>query len=204
MNKYTRFGIVFGLFTIVDQISKIWIESRFKCPGIGNTTEAEIAGKLPFMKNIPVVDNFLGFSFDINHVHNQGAAFGMMQGQMFVFAIFTIVAVVFIGGTLKAMEENDHFQNFSLALIASGAIGNAIDRGRLGYVVDFLHAYAKDKELIEWLRARSLMTQWPSFNIADAAIVVGVILFFIHSIFFVKDEEDEDDDLLPSEVKDEI
>ena len=134
MNKYLRFSVIFVFFVIFDQVSKVWVEGYFKCPEIPSLREAYRSGKLIPVNEIPVIDGF----FSIAHAHNQGAAFGMMQGQMVIFAIFTIIAIFWIGVTLKEIEEDDHFLNYTLALIGSGAIGNAIDRGRLGYVVDFL------------------------------------------------------------------
>ena len=189
MNKYSRFFICFILFTVIDQVSKLWIESHYKCPSIPSIREAYQTGQLPYVEEISIVEGVFAFS----HAHNQGAAFGIMQGQMFVFAVFTIIAILFIGFTLKAMHEDDKFQNIALALIGSGAIGNAIDRARLGYVVDFLRLYSeKGTELYVWLQANVGMTEWPSFNIADAAIVVGMIMFFVHGIFLEKDEDDEE------------
>lgn len=207
MNKYTRFFTFFTIFTILDQVSKIWIESYFKCPAtpVAPATCQKTAMGTLFPKGcveqIPIVDGV----FALSHTHNQGAAFGIMQGQMFIFAIFTIIAVFFIGFTLKEMHEDDKFQNIALALIGSGAIGNAIDRGRLGYVVDFLRVYSeKGSELFVWLQTNVGMTEWPSFNIADAAIVVGFGMFLIHGMFLEKDDEGDDEDIAPAEVKEEL
>ena len=191
MNKYTRFFVFFSIFTILDQVTKIWIESYFKCPGIASMREAYQSGQLTYVKYISIIDGF----FSLSHAHNTGAAFGIMEGQMLLFGFFTILAVIFIGATLKSIHENDKFQNLALALIGSGAIGNAIDRARLGYVVDFLRVYTEDPEWVPWFEQKFGMSEWPSFNIADSAIVVGMIMFFIHGIFFIKDE-DEDEDLL--------
>ena len=193
MNKYTRFFVWLGVFAIIDQVSKLWIESYYKCPSIASIQEAYQSRQLPYVEEISIVDGVFSFS----HAHNQGAAFGIMQGQMFIFALFTIIAALFIGFTLRAMHENDKFQNIALALIGSGAVGNAIDRMRLGYVVDFLRLYSeKGTELYTWLHTNVGMTEWPSFNIADSAIVVGMIMFFIHGMFLEKDE-DEDEENIP-------
>ena len=201
MNKYTRFFVWLVGFTVIDQVSKLWIESYYKCPSIPSIREAYQSGKLPYVEEISIVDGVFSFS----HAHNQGAAFGIMQGQMFVFAIFTIIAVFFIGFTLKAIHEDDKFQNIALALIGSGALGNAIDRMRLGYVVDFLRLYSeKDTEIYTWLQANVGMTEWPSFNIADSAIVVGMIMFFIHGMFLEKDEDEDEENIPVSEHKENI
>jgi len=144
--------------------------------------------------------------FNFVHYHNHGAAFGIMQGQMVVFAVFTLIAIGFILYTLREVEEDDRFMVLILGLIASGAIGNAIDRTYYtltesdgqGYVIDFLRLYATG-DTATWLQENLGYDEWPAFNIADSAIVVGLILFFIHGTFFQKDnqEEDEDDGLTP-------
>ena len=153
--------------------------------------EAQLQGKLERIPEISIIDGLFSFS----HAHNQGAAFGMMQGQMLIFAIFTVIAVVWIGYTVHTLHDDDRSQSFALALIGSGAIGNAIDRVRLGYVVDFLRVYTDDPELSAWLIQNFKMSEWPSFNVADSAIVVGMIWFFIHGLFLVEDSNEIDDDL---------
>ena len=149
MNKYSRFSIIFLISVILDQVSKIWIERYFQCPSIPSIREAYRSGKLIPIDEIPIWDGF----FSLAHAHNQGAAFGVMQGQMLIFGIFTVIAVGWIGYTVYEIEEDDHFLNFTLALIGSGAIGNAIDRFRLGYVVDFLRVYTENPKYSTWLRA---------------------------------------------------
>ena len=148
MTKYRFFFITFFLSVILDQVTKVWIESYYKCPSIPSLRDAVKQGKLEPIPEISIIDGLFSFS----HAHNQGAAFGMMQGQMIIFAVFTIIAVVWIGYTVHSLPDDDRSQNFALALIGSGAIGNAIDRVRLGYVVDFLRVYTDDPELSAWLR----------------------------------------------------
>ena len=124
-----------------------------------------------------------------------------MRANGLIFAVFTIIAMIFIVYTLRDVEENDKFLVTILALIASGAVGNAIDRTYYtlttpdgnGYVVDFLRVYTTG-DLAVWLDDTIGYDEWPAFNIADSAIVVGLILFFIHGIFFQQDSHDEEGD----------
>lgn len=200
MKKYSLFGIVFVLFTVLDQVSKIWVTKNIQrivqypasekhltfLEKIGVTPEE--AAKMP--SEIPVIDGF----FSIVHTQNEGAAFGIMQGQMWVFAIFTIIALGVIIPTLVQLPEKERFQNIALALLTSGTIGNGIDRMHKQSVTDFLHVYSENPKITPILIDVLNSTAWPSFNVADAAIVVGMIMFCIFFLFLEKDEEDGEED----------
>ena len=200
MTKYGLFFVTFFVSLILDQVSKIWIESYFKCPEIPSLRQAIRQNKLPDVAEIPIIDGWFSFSF--SHAHNQGAAFGIMQGQMFIFAIFTIIAVVWIAHSVRTLPKDAKSETFALSLILSGAIGNAIDRTRLGYVVDFLRVYTEDPKISEWLIDNFNTAEWPSFNIADSAIVVGMIWFLVHSMFLVEDNVEPDEDLEAADTED--
>jgi len=105
--------------------------------------------------------------FQITHVHNTGAAFGLFQGQSFmltVFASITIVVILalFLTGYHYIPWLNSTSIMVLLGLILGGTAGNLIDRLRYGYVTDFID-----------------FGYWPAFNIADSAVTVGVILLAI-------------------------
>ena len=106
----------------------------------------------------------VGF-FRLTHLRNTGAAFGLFQGQSLPLTIVALVGVVAL--LLYALFFYRHFpflDNMSgkstLGLILGGTVGNLIDRMRFGYVTDFID-----------------FGVWPAFNIADSAIVVGIIMF---------------------------
>ena len=139
---------------------------------------------------IEVIPGFFSF------VHTQsGAAFGIMQGQMYIFAIFTLIAFGTIVWTLVQMPDDDNFQNWALALLTSGVIGNAIDRTHKQSVTDFLHVYSDNPKIQPILIDVLGSTAWPSFNVADAAIVIGMIMFGIFYVFLEKDQEDENEQI---------
>ena len=197
--KYILFFAVTILFVVLDQVSKIWVIRNIKGPRMvvkdvnlldkfGVTLEEWAA----FPSSIDVIPGF----FSLVHTQNTGAAFGIMEGQMIVFAIFTTIAFGTIFFTLAQMPDEDHFQNWALALLTSGVIGNAIDRIHKQSVTDFLHVYFEpDSTLGSALQNVIGSTAWPSFNIADAAIVVGMIMFGIFYVFLEQDHEDDGEDI---------
>ena len=197
--KYILFFAVTILFVVLDQVSKIWVIRNIKGPRMvvkdvnlldkfGVTLEEWAS----FPSSIDVIPGF----FSLVHTQNTGAAFGIMEGQMIVFAIFTTIAFGTIFFTLAQMPDEDHFQNWALALLTSGVIGNAIDRIHKQSVTDFLHVYFEpDSALGSALQNVIGSTAWPSFNIADAAIVVGMIMFGIFYVFLEQDHEDDGEDI---------
>ena len=105
---------------------------------------------------------------DLTRLHNTGAAFSMLSDQSgwqrwFFSAIAFGVAVV-LGALLWRLERGAaRLLTASYALIMAGAVGNLIDRLRVGYVVDFVHLHWQD-----WY--------YPAFNVADSAITIGAAL----------------------------
>ena len=98
--------------------------------------------------------------FHLTLIHNRGAAFGILKNQTPLFIFISILAVILIYSALRNNKYKKYsFYNISLALILAGALGNLIDRLRLGYVIDFLD-----------------FRIWPVFNVADSAITIGAIL----------------------------
>ncbi len=106
-------------------------------------------------------------------VFNTGAAFGFLNnagGWQNIFFI-TVASAVGIGIITALWRIGAHNPQLTMALslILGGAIGNVIDRFRYGYVIDFIDVFYK-----HW--------HWPAFNIADAAITVGAVLFVMDSL----------------------
>ncbi len=124
-----------------------------------------VVKKMEYGENITLINDFLYLT---SH-RNRGAAFGILQGQMFFFYIITIFV---IGAVIFYMQRYNHsaFVSVTLALILGGAIGNFIDRVLRGEVVDFVNTFIFSYD-------------FPIFNVADASLVVGVILIFIGTIF---------------------
>ena len=128
-------------------------------------------------ETITIVPGF----FNLTHVRNRGAAFGILANvpgiwRSLFFISVTIIAVAVIGYLIRTATERLHLVAFSL--IAGGAVGNLIDRLRYTEVVDFIQWYVKD-------------LYWPSFNIADSAISVGVALLVVDMLFTKKHQNDK-------------
>ena len=116
---------------------------------------------LPLGAQVPVVPGF----FNLVHVHNQGAAFGLLAGLPVtytrLFFIITNGLVLSVVGYLWWRLPNTNWPAaLGYSLIMTGALGNLIDRVRLGEVVDFLDFY----------RGRY---HWPAFNVADSLVCLG-------------------------------
>lgn len=169
--KYLWFSVVFVFFLVLDQVTKIWVINN-----IEYRTE--------------VIEVIPGF-FSLVHTQNQGAAFGIMQGQMLVFAVFTLIAVFVLGQMMHQLPSEDRYQSFGVGLLFSGVIGNGIDRMHKQSVTDFLHVYSEHPSIKPILIDILGSNAWPSFNVADAAIVVGMIMFGVHYLFLEKDEDFE-------------
>jgi len=116
--------------------------------------------------------------FTITHVTNTGAAFGLFRDQSILFVIIAIVVIIAILVYSRYLSHGQFWVQFSLGLQLGGAAGNLVDRVRLGRVTDFITIGIDDKT-------------WPTFNIADSAIVVGVIILAL--IVFTEKEEPRED-----------
>lgn len=127
-----------------------------------------------------------------NHVYvqNYGAAWGFLsnQDERFVRPFFLIVAILAMGIVLNMFRtvtrEDQPLLYWALPLIVSGAVGNFIDRARLGYVVDF----------VDWfITTGGNEKHWPTFNIADVWITIGVALMVLEIVFGKPPAEPEKD-----------
>lgn len=105
----------------------------------------------------------LGEYFIFEHVHNYGAAFGILQNQGNFFIIVAVVVVIGILAYIRYLPTEDWLVRLLLGLMLGGAVGNVIDRINQGYVTDFVKMGIPD------------VCYWPNYNIADSAIVCGVI-----------------------------
>lgn len=125
-------------------------------------------------ERIPVFEPYLAW---LSH-RNRGAAWGMLEGQMWLFGIITIAVIVGILYYFHKHAKGQPLFQLSLMVILGGAIGNFIDRMLHGEVVDFIDV------LIPVINY-----DFPIFNIADAALTIGVILMIIFVIYDEKQEK---------------
>jgi len=134
---------------------------------------------------IPVIPGY----FDIVHVVNKGAAFGMFSGtnasfRTPFFFIVSAVAVVVITVALLKLPSSEKLLALVFSLILGGIAGNILDRIRFGQVTDFLSVHILDKFADFTLFGRHFYfrLEWPSFNIADSAITIAMVLL-VWSLF---------------------
>lgn len=130
-------------------------------------TKAMVRPALALHESIVVIPGFL----DLTRVHNTGAAFGMLNAADFPFktVVLSLVALVALGGVAwyaAGVPLGDRLARIGVAGVLGGAIGNLIDRSTAGYVLDFVDAY------------RNGWHFW-AFNVADAAITVGVTFMIL-------------------------
>lgn len=123
-----------------------------------------IVAVLPVYGELPFIPGLL----QLTHVHNYAAAFSLFGGMRIPIMILTFLVCAAIIVALIIKKPQSALQRFALMLVLGGAVGNLIDRMTLGYVIDMFD---------------TLFMDFPVFNIADCAIVVGGILFCICILF---------------------
>jgi signal peptidase II len=154
------FLIVAALVVILDQLSKLWINV-----------------------NRPQTELLPGF-LDLVYVENTGAILGLFHNHSEVFIALGIAGVIVILVFLRYFPPATTLGAVSFALILGGAVGNLIDRIRLGYVIDFVSLHLRD------------LFRWPAFNVADTALTVGIVVliyYFYKSRVFGKAYERNDE-----------
>lgn len=119
--------------------------------------------------SMPVVDGILYFTY----VKNPGAAFGLFPNRTVFFVLVTVLVMIMLVVFHRRYGNRAGRIEYALALQLGGAIGNLVDRVRLGYVIDFFD-----------------FRFWPIFNLADVAIVAGVALLGL-AILFLPEADSE-------------
>lgn len=125
------------------------------------TVKAVVTSKLGAGSSV----DLFGGLITLDYTRNTGAAFGTFQSGGLLFVAVAIVVSVGILVYYRRVQASGLVVRVALALILGGALGNVVDRVRLGYVVDFID--------LHW---------WPVFNLADSAIVVGVVLLSLYAL----------------------
>jgi lipoprotein signal peptidase len=165
MTAPLRQGLVFaGLLLLFDQLSKWWILEVLR---------------LPELRNVPLLA--LGpVGLDLTMVWNRGVTFGLLSGEgAWNHILLALVALAVAGFLLRWLARAETaLVAYALGAVIGGAIGNVIDRLRFGAVVDFVDVHAWG-----W--------NWYVFNIADAAIVCGVIALLADALIQPKSKRKE-------------
>jgi signal peptidase II len=138
---------------------------------LDQVSKAAVSGTLKMYEIRPIIHGLL----NLTRVHNTGAAFGFLAGQpsilrTFFFLGVSLLAMGVVFWMLFRLPPDQKVELVALSLIFGGALGNVIDRARLGEVIDFIDVYYRTYH-------------WPAFNVADSAITIGVILLLYHLVF---------------------
>lgn len=158
--RWKLFTIVGLVALIADQVTKLW--ARGALPTI-TIPDGRIYGR-----PVPVIENF----FDWRLSFNPGSAFslfGEMSGARVFLSVIGVVAVLGILWMVRQARSDQRRLVWALGLLAGGAVGNLVDRIYFGVVTDFVVWKYHD-------------TEWPTFNVADVALVIGVGLLFLDMI----------------------
>ncbi len=173
--KYKTLLSIVPVVVFLDQLTKLWIVHA-----------------LPIGAHVPVIPGF----FDIVHVRNSGAAFGMMASWPDAFRIpffygITVIAIIILIVLFRSIRKSDRLLALAVPLIFSGVIGNVIDRIHLGSVVDFLSFHISDTVLDLSSIGMDVMVPlvWPAFNVADSAITVSLGLLLFSGVWLVPDNK---------------
>lgn len=132
--------------------------------------------KLKPLGSVTFIDGFMDFTF----VENRGAAFGILNGRVWLLLVIAaVICIAIIAAMLKMPNTKEYkWLKWSLMLILAGAIGNVADRLFRGYVVDFFEF---------------TFIKWPVFNMADIYVVIGTIVIAVLVLFVIKDDKEEKD-----------
>ncbi|APQ60303.1 Lipoprotein signal peptidase [Paenibacillus polymyxa] len=137
-----------------------------------------VATRMELYEQIPVIGNF----FLITSHRNRGAAFGILEGQRWLFIVITIVVVIGIVWYLrKTVKAGQKLLPVALSLVLGGAVGNFLDRAISGEVVDFAQFNFGSYT-------------FPIFNVADSAIVIGVALIILDTLLESRREKENGND----------
>lgn len=148
---------------IVDQITKLLVVAYFHpdVQWMNGYGPVVVSARAP----IVLIPDCFQFWFRIN----TGAAFSSLPGKTSFLTLISIVISIGVALWAWYLKPGEQGLRLSLGLILGGAVGNLIDRLRLGYVIDFIDAHWRDGY------------HYPTFNVADSAICVGIFLLFVAS-----------------------
>ena len=155
--RYGLLALIVLTVVVLDQLTK-WL----------------VTGSMRLHESTSIIPDF----FSLTYIRNSGAAFGILAGshsgfRLVFFGLTSVLALVLLGTIYMRLSPADWIGQVSVASIFGGAVGNLIDRIRAGEVIDFL-------DFSLWGH------HWPAFNVADAAITVGVGFLIVH--FFTHKE----------------
>jgi signal peptidase II len=156
---YAMHLLMAAFLIVLDQVVKEWVVATYPLGGSGQ---------------------YVGLGFYFTYVQNTGAAFSLFRGNPFALGMLSaVVAAAILVYLVVSWKAAPTLQRYALSSILAGAIGNMIDRFRLGYVVDFIHFSIPQ-------------FNFAVFNIADSCVVIGAILLIGSGLFQKRKQESGD------------
>ena len=166
IRKWTLFSLTVLAVFVIDQISKAWVLANLRL----YQTQTIHPALLPVLQ--------------FTRTENTGVAFGVGQGNSFVFLLLSTAIIIFLLVLIWRSEPQDSLQHIGLGLVVGGAIGNVVDRIQHGYVVDFVHVVIPNlfnSEARAWVSNVS--------NFADHFIILGVVFLLIDT--YIQDRREK-------------
>ncbi|MBA3461137.1 MAG: signal peptidase II [Deltaproteobacteria bacterium] len=167
--KWKIFAIVSVLSLIADQVTKIWARASLPTQRVAGHGPCDVPPDLVTGHCYGVKVEVIGGFWDHVLSMNPGSAFGLFGGQSFARVMLSVIGIAAVGGMFWMLHKSRVDQkvlHWALAFVAGGAVGNLIDRIYYGVVTD----------MVSWHIGKHT---WPTFNIADVVLVIGVGLMFI-------------------------
>jgi signal peptidase II len=133
---------------------------------------ADQATKALVVANLAVGEHvdLLGDLVQVWHAQNRGASFSLFQGWSIVFLVVSVLSIGMVAYFHRSLHRQSLWLHLLLGVILGGTLGNFIDRLRLGYVTD-------------WLSIGIGQTRWPTFNVADSSLVIGIGILVLYLLF---------------------
>ncbi|HYZ89791.1 MAG TPA: signal peptidase II [Myxococcales bacterium] len=199
VNKWVVLAVLSGAIVIADQVTKYLAVEHLtysfqaaRARTLGDKVNAFLSQKdlrdrgLTDPHFVQVVPSFWQFRY----AENRGAAWGFLSGagdrfRVPFFYLISVAAVIFIFSYFRKLGTSQRYLQIALALVLGGAIGNTVDRLIHGYVIDFIDWHWNDPF---WQRPS---LHWPTFNVADSAITVGLVMLFLEMLLARKPVREE-------------
>ena len=187
LSKWKLLAMVTGLWLVADQATKYLAVERLT---LAFRPTQDLAQRIRAFATsdhpIPVRTVEISSWWEHRYKENPGAAFSFLAGaservRVPFFHLISVAAVIFILGYYRKLHTSQRYLQIALALVLGGAIGNAIDRVLHGYVIDF----------IDWHAGSAY---WPTFNVADSGITVGLAMLLLERLFIKKPAGDPEPD----------
>ncbi len=144
---------------------KLWLYLALPLYVLDQLTKQVVLRQIPFETSVPVIPGV----FNLVHVGNTGAAFGMFKDANLFFLLLSSAALVVLAVLTVRRSFRDRLSRVAAALLAAGVAGNLTDRLLHGHVIDFIDI------ILPWYG------HWPAFNVADSCICVAAGLFVLAS-----------------------